>query len=101
MSCLATREFEALTGPGKRWRRKDSTLAFRVSIGEKLCAPEEIKQVQGESMGSSVRLGDLLKVSIAGLTMLPRFLAPLPMFATPLLSGPDRSPEGAGRITSN
>lgn len=44
-------------------------------------------------MGSSVRLGDLLKVSIAGLTMLPRFLAPSPMLATPLLSGPDRSPE--------
>lgn len=44
-------------------------------------------------MGSSVRLGDLLKVSVAGLSVLPRFLAPSPMLATPLLSGPDKSPE--------
>lgn len=40
-----------------------------------------------------MRLGDLLKVSVAGLSMLPRLLTPSPMLATPLLSGPDRSAE--------
>lgn len=83
MSRLAFNELEALNlilggvrGENQPW-----------PSGKELCTPEEIKQVQGECTGSSVRLADLPKVLVPDEGAVQ---VPCSFLAAPFLSVPDR-----------